>query len=360
MVDSRLAVTTDLGYRPELDGLRALAIAGVVAAHVGIGWAVGAATGVYFFFVLSGFLITRLLLDERAATGRVDLPAFWRRRVARLAPGLISLAAATALWAWLEGEDRTLDMVPSVLGYMSNWYMQVAGREDFLGHTWSLAVEEQFYLVWPIAFALVAWRMNAWWLAGAAIVASTFARWSLWGADGPVQWRTDFVADLLLVGCAAALLSYRRPIAIPRWLLGAGVATIASRVVLRGADLAGDWLTVWGVGPFAMASAVVILWAVDRRPRWLCWRPLVAVGRASYSLYLWHVLVFAIGTRAGWGLLPKLAAAGIVSTASYRFIEQPARRWLNSRWRNDSDPHRADGVVAGVEGDDVLVVAVPR
>ena len=167
MADGRLA------YLPALDGLRALAVAAVVAYHLGFGWASGGFLGVDLFFVISGYLITTLLLSERAATGRIALGDFWVRRFRRLVPPLVVMVAvvivATRIWGVPEQWASIRGDAIGTLAYVANWWYIIGGEsylDTLLGpsplrHTWSLAVEEQWYLLWPMAVAgLLAWRFG--------------------------------------------------------------------------------------------------------------------------------------------------------------------------------------------------------
>ena len=150
-----------IAYQPALDGLRALAVASVIAYHLGYGWARGGYLGVDTFFVLSGFLITSLLLAEFTCAGRIDLRAFWARRARRLLPALFVVLAAIAAYAawWAPAEERRQlrgDGLAALL-YSANWrfvlahhsYFDLFAAPSLVEHTWSLAIEEQFYLLWP-------------------------------------------------------------------------------------------------------------------------------------------------------------------------------------------------------------------
>ena len=156
---------------PALDGLRAFAVLGVMAYHLGLGWASGGYLGVDLFFVLSGFLITSLLVEEWRGTGRIRLGAFWGRRARRLLPALFLVLIAVALYAWLNGRLATVatggaaidlsglrDDAFATLFYVANWHLVLVHQSYFaqfsapspLQHTWSLAIEEQFYVIWPL------------------------------------------------------------------------------------------------------------------------------------------------------------------------------------------------------------------
>jgi peptidoglycan/LPS O-acetylase OafA/YrhL len=193
-----------LGRRPELDGLRGIAILLVVARHADTpGCASGGAIGVTMFFTLSGFLITSLLLEESASTGRVDLAAFYRRRALRLFPALFACIAVTIVLAvllgtWIASEQ----MVAAALLYFGNWALIARAEAGVLGHTWSLSVEEQFYVTWPLVLVLFGRSRRAViWLAGTGALVSVGLRFKLYSGD--TLWRvaygTDTKADALLV-----------------------------------------------------------------------------------------------------------------------------------------------------------------
>src|SRR5688572_19999684 len=156
-----------LRHMPALDGLRGLAVAGVVLCHAG--HLTGGYLGVDLFFVLSGFLITSLLLTERRDTGRISLSGFWARRARRLLPALFGMLAGVAVYAAVWADRAELDPIRAdalaTLGYVANWraifagngYWDVFSAPSPLEHTWSLAIEEQFYLVWPLAVLALLW-----------------------------------------------------------------------------------------------------------------------------------------------------------------------------------------------------------
>src|SRR5580698_3283056 len=155
-------------YVPGLDGLRALAVLAVVAYHVNLGWAQGGLLRVGIFFTLSGYLITDLLMAHQTATGRLQLVSFWQRRARRLLPALFVMLAVVAAWVALlqRGQLPALrGAMAAAIGYVSNWwligqnasYFSRFGPPSPLGHLWSLAVEEQFYLIWPWLVLLGIW-----------------------------------------------------------------------------------------------------------------------------------------------------------------------------------------------------------
>jgi peptidoglycan/LPS O-acetylase OafA/YrhL len=314
-------------YRPELDGLRAVAVLTVMAAHARVpGFAIeGGSAGVTLFFVLSGYLITALLLAERAALGAVDLRAFYVRRGLRLFPALVALLFVVAvgsvfgLWASAGGDMAVA--IPAVLVYAGNW-AQVAGLSmGPLGHTWSLAIEEQFYLIWPVTL-LLALRFGDRRMIGllAVLAAVLVTPWRvellLAGALGHAFAGTDAHADALLMGCAIALLDVKLP-APAGWLGLIGI-------VAAGALWSGGGGLVFML-PIATAGAVL---AVAGCPKQIGWGPLAHIGRISYGLYLWHFLFI------WWGLpWPVVfALAFMAAEVSYVAIERPFLR-LKDRFR---------------------------
>lgn len=310
-----------LGYRPALDGVRGVAIIAVMGYHFFVpGFAAGGYVGVTMFFVLSGYLITALMKEERARTGRLSVRNFYLRRVRRLIPALVVLVALVLILAAARGRIAEVGpMAASVLLYVGN----VAQLGDpisleHLSHTWSLAVEEQFYLVWPWVFILVAGR--AWVAAVAVGAAATLARMSGWDLAGLER------ADALMIGCALALGASRVP-----WVsMPAGLGSLAALAVVTVVPIPTPiLLTVVAVLTAMVIQAVAAPGLVTSL---LSLKPLVFVGRISYGLYLWH---FAVGwevwpTLAAWHWLPAAVVLSAISfgfaLASWRYVEQPLLR----------------------------------
>jgi peptidoglycan/LPS O-acetylase OafA/YrhL len=376
-----------LPYLPGIDALRAIAVLAVFLYHAGVGWMPGGFLGVDVFFVISGYLITSLLLSERRRTGRMRLGQFWLRRARRLLPAVGVLIAVTMIVAAIVEPDRLTELrsdAISSLAYVANWhlifehqsYFDQFQRPSLFRHLWSLSVEEQFYLFWPLAFAagislLGRKRLALGVLAGAA--ASLALTWILFDPNDAsrVYYGTDTHAAGLLIGVALALVwapwQLRR--AKPgRWcgsvLDAVGVIALCylalSFLRVHNYDLAlfhGGYLWI------ALAGAAVI--AVIAHPAarlgGLLARPaLVWLGLRSYSFYLWHWPVLAL-TRPGLdvslprGVLIPLQLLVVLALAdlSYRFVELPFRGKhklfsLPDGWLRVGRPALAFAVIATV------------
>ena len=353
---------------PGLDGLRAIAVMAVLLYHAnltglfgdeGIAFP-GGFLGVEVFFVVSGYLITALLLSEWRDASRIALGNFWLRRARRLLPALFLLLAAVMVVSLLFYPDEVASLrgdVLSALGYVTNWnfiladksYFEQIGRPSMVTHLWSLAVEEQFYLIWPLVFAfgmkrLGARRFGMVVIAGAAL--SALWMFILFDPDADpsrVFMGTDTRASALLIGCALAFVW-------PQWRLRAEVRA-GARVLLDVAGvaaLAGLVWMFWSVGEFdtwlypfgflacSLLSAVAIATVVHPASRLgpaLGNGPMRWVGVRSYGIYLWHWPIFMI-TRPGIDVqfegLPLFAfrfgLTFAIAALSYRYVEEPIRR----------------------------------
>lgn len=318
-----------------LDGLRGIAVLLVVAHHVsGSLVPFGGPVGVTLFFVLSGFLITRLLLKEEASRGRIDLRAFYIRRALRLYPALLLFLIALPLIMWATRDPQLGDYWWKGLAaaaYVTN--LLQAGGQGFgiLTHTWSLAVEEQFYLVWPailIGAGLLA-RGNRRRLVGivAGLLAVALAwRLAAMGAlpAGRVYFAPDTNAFALLGGALLGSLPVVRN--APRWVTYAAVAVLGVLSVLRLPDDHQEAANT--VAVLAAGVGLVAVWAAfSSAPTLLAWGPLVWVGTISYGLYLWHDALLKIepaGVGATGATRVGIAAlAVLVAWASFRWVERP-------------------------------------
>jgi peptidoglycan/LPS O-acetylase OafA/YrhL len=357
--------TGRLRHIPALDGLRGLAVIGVIAFHTsqvtGRADLPGGFLGVDLFFVLSGFLITSLLLGEHGARGSISLRSFWARRARRLLPALLLVLVAVAVyaarWATPDELSQLRGDALATLGYVANWREVLSNTSYFsqyqsaspLQHTWSLAIEEQFYLVWPLVVgAIVVWRRKSPTtvlvvsLIGAAV--SIGLMQLLYSPDGD-STRAYFGTDTRI---AAILLGAALAAAIVRW---GHVTSPAARFRLELAGLVGvvvlgvAWATLDGQsallyrGGFVvceLAALAVIATAVHPNPglvgRTLSFAPLCWIGIVSYGLYLWHWPVFVVldSSRVhldGFALLLfDLAVTLALTVLSFYLLERPIRR----------------------------------
>ena len=325
-----------LGHRPALDGLRALAVAAVLAFHTGVlraGW-----IGVDVFFALSGYLITGLLLAEANRFGGIRLGEFWRRRARRLFPAIALLLALIALFdligsdAW-RGPSRA--DVWGTVTYTANWVRLAEARSYWdlftapspLEHVWSLAIEEQFYVVWPLVFLLAwRWRGRRGATAAAAVLAGAFSVWQLWlgaaasGGFERIYVGTDtrapaFLFGALLVACADAggrcLRSAARivPLGIAALVVAAVRFDGEARFTYTGGLLAASTvgaITVWAAARLDRTSLPGRMLAV---------RPLQLVGRWSYGIYLFHWPVVVLLGAQRFDPWVQFAIVSLASTA---------------------------------------------
>ena len=317
-----------LGYRPALDGLRALAIISVVAYHAYPDAVPGGYIGVEIFFVLSGFLITRLLLDERAATGTISLRGFYARRARRLLPAVAVLASAYAVAAIVVGVPRAWMSLASVGLYFSNW-VNAGGTPlaSGLTHMWSLAIEEQFYLLWPVLLVGLL-RMPKHRVAAILITATVFGfawRELLWRSGetaNRVYYGSDTRCSGLLLGCAVAWLTVN---GAPAWMRHLTVPALLALTSLALRPPEWDRVSPGMTLTLAALCTAVLLTGGLHLPAY----GLAAIGQRAYGLYLWHAPLLALfgflPAFSGRTVLALVACAG-VAELSYRFVELPVRR----------------------------------
>lgn len=350
-----------LGYQGGLDGLRSVAILTIMVTHASYLLAPafsdrllpGGFLGVDLFFALSGFLITALLIEERAATGRTGVVAFYRRRALRLLPALAVVAVAHGIWAiWVGvGVERELKSLLAIGLYVSNW-VQASGWTIAagMGHTWSLAVEEQFYLVWPAVFLVIARRRlrpgTVLVVAGLVIAAVCAWRAVVW-TDLRPEWervyvRTDLRLDSLLGGGALAFAPAHGLLPTSLLRRAAPVAWLVFGAMLVAVHSDDDLMYFGGFTVVALTTPVMVWSAFATEPaRRILAHPLAEwIGRRSYGLYLWHVPVYVAVGYAGraapflasnpgrpWPLALVVAssviATFVVAALSYRYVERP-------------------------------------
>jgi peptidoglycan/LPS O-acetylase OafA/YrhL len=305
---------------PALDGLRGIAILLVMAFHF-TGQPFGGPYGVDLFFVLSGFLITTLLLEERECEGQVRLAAFYMRRARRLLPALVAMLACYLLFEAARGRNALADVADYGL-YAGNLYYVIVHHPDTtgLGHLWSLAEEEQFYLVWPAALLVLARaRRPLRWLLVIIGCLVTYRYALTLGAHASMTrlYRApDTHSEGLVMGAALAF-ARRNGFRANETLAKIGLALAIPPVFV------GQWTI--GVLMFELGAVCLVAAAVGETEfaGLLAWRPFVWLGTLSYSLYVWHFPV--IWTFGHKRVLVALAVTLCVSWLSYRFIERPFR-----------------------------------
>ncbi len=353
------------GHLKPLDGVRGIAIAAVLCFHTGASWAPGGFLGVDMFFVLSGFLITTLLLRERSRNGAISLGRFYARRALRLFPAVVAVCVFVLIHGpQLSGAEHTRGLRNGVLGtlfYFSNWQQafDLLPLYNLTDHTWSLAIEEQFYLIWPPVLALLLWRRTGpRRLLGVLLTltaVSVILRAALWLSGQPharVYYGSDVRADALLIGCALAVVHYYG--GLPRWVRLGAVPAAAALVAFIGlVHLQDGWLYDGGLTLIALTSAVFIAALVaapgDVPARVVSWMPLRGLGRISYGLYLWHWPIFLILSPGVVGLswlgtnAVRVAVSVAAAIASYFLIERPFLR-LRHRFDANRQPERSGGV----------------
>ncbi len=360
----------EMGYLPGLDGLRAVAIIGVLLYHAGIDWMPGGFLGVDVFFVISGFLITSLILEEYDRSGRVNFTKFYLGRARRLLPAVAVLLIAVGLAVLIVYQDALSAFREDALAtvfYVNNWwyifvdqsYFESVGRPPLLKHLWSLSVEEQFYLIWP-AFALLLMRSGGRplvrRLALVLAIASTVWMAVLSIRNGyPVDadpsrayFGTDSHSMGLLVGAALATmwrpgrLSTQVPRGAQLIITGIGVASLAA--VISFYLFVGEF-TPWLYrgGFLALAFFTTALIAAVTHPASFLGPALGTgvlryIGRRSYGIYLWHWPIFMV-TRPGidveWSepvtFIVRIALTLVIAELSYRLVEMPIRRGVLGR-----------------------------
>jgi len=349
-----------LGHRPALDGVRGLAILTVMGVHTGLPFPSGGFLSVDVFFVLSGFLITSVLVEEWQRTGSIRLGLFYIRRALRLLPGLAVLLVVLGLWS------TTLPYPAMVVGvwrdmfftffYVANWALAFDAMNPMglLGHAWTLAIEEQFYLLWPpvvLAATLREVSIRAFAvLVAVAIVVVALHRALMWDGGATMErmfFGFDTRCDTLLAGCLAALVA-RLPgrLSTPRRRQAGRVAGLAGTAVLSVlmvfAEREHDAMYLGGFTIVAVSAGLMLVYLVDNSrsalTRAFGMRPLAHAGHISYGLYLWHWPVFltTMVMYPDWSVgklnVTRFAITLVLAQLSSSLVEQPALS-LKKRWK---------------------------
>ena len=367
------AASTTWQHVPALDGLRALAVIAVLLFHGG--YLEGGFLGVDLFFALSGFLITSLLIRDAEGSGAdgrpgIDLLAFWGRRFRRLLPAVLVMISAVALWSWTFGSAADLDGVkrdgPWAVVYLANWhfisesggYWASFAQPSMFDHLWSLAIEEQFYVLWPLVVLMI-WTVarrpqrTLLVLSVTGAVVSVAAMLAIYDGGDPtrVYMGTDTRASSLLVGALVATAAARRVVSRLVAALGRRLDLV---VIVLGGLVLWSWASIDGAsaeslyrgGLFAHSLACAILVVLVATAsggvsvRALGWAPLAWVGTLSYGLYLWHWPVYVVLTPERTGidgltlLAARIAVSAAIAYASFRLVEDPLRHrvpWVRGR-----------------------------
>lgn len=342
-------------YQPALDGVRALAVVAVLLFHAGVPGFDGGYLGVSVFFTLSGYLITSLLIAEFDTKGTIDLPAFYGRRMRRLLPASVLTVGVIVLLSWItDWFDGVSSLRPQVIGSLfqvANWVLlagdgsyqellaETSGTPSPLEHFWSLAIEEQFYWLWPLAMLVILRRVGphrsrtiviGTLTALAAIAAPVIAQ--VWGADA-AYWATPARLAEILVGAFLAMALARRtelPSSLA-WLAPLGLVVLGASVVLF--PTVGGPAYEGALPLVAVVSGALLLGLQVEGPvrAGLSIAPLVFVGKISYGVYLYHWPIYVVldADRAGFDgaplVLVRLALTFAVAVASYFLFEQPIR-----------------------------------
>jgi peptidoglycan/LPS O-acetylase OafA/YrhL len=334
-----------------LDGLRALAILGVLGVHAGLGHLPGGHLGVSVFFVISGYLITSQLVREFGERGRLDLRRFYRRRAARLFPALTLCLLVTGVWSLTHSSLRDVALgLGSAALYLGNVVAAITGGEHMAHFEWSwtLSLEEQFYLLWPAALLVLAFARRATLgllLAGVLLSEVLRVLQPLEGATPGIYFAPHTRMGGLLLGAALAFLPVRRWAArlCPR--AATLLCTVALGIVATGylvADVHSRVTYVFWIPVAELATAVLVVasWhrASPAMDRLLSLRPLVHLGRISYGVYLWNVpVLLAIRTALGpdvpgsFSTLLAVPATVVLAQLSWVLLEQPVLRRVAGR-----------------------------
>lgn len=366
-----MAAKRSIRHIPAIDGLRAVAVVAVLLYHLGFGWIPGGFLGVDLFFVISGYVITRLLLDSIQRSGGLDLRGFYAARIRRLLPALLFMIVSTALFVgvWAPSAiKRFLTDIPFVLTGTMNWalvyrhqdYFEAIGRPPLLQHTWSLAVESQFYLVWPLILLLVLKRFGKKMIPGAAIAIASISGTALLILSlrldatntqrvSHVYFGTDTHSIGLFLGAALAVswipqnLSTKISKRAQDFVDGIGVigllGIVACFLFINESDATLYRIAFPLAGIFGCAIIMSLVHPASRFAPLLSTKPILWIGERSYAIYLWHWIIFQV-TRptvdlagATWALYAlRILIVFALADISLRWVELPIRSGAVESW----------------------------
>ena len=339
---------------PALDGMRGMMTVGVFVAHVSYQWLPGAILFMDAFFMMSSFFITRLLLKDWHRSGRIHFAAFYVRRLRRLYPALLAMVAPIALFAWLwlgHGLDRMLNVAGTIF-YFGNWLRALEiPHEKYLGHTWSLSIEEQYYLLWPALFGLgLAWTSRAqrainlrFWVPALAAVVVVSMVWRTWLATHGASWErmyngTDMRLDSLALGALLALTFDTRIVqSACAWLARPWLVWLMTGLMLAGAFHVNVFIPKWYAWqqPIFVLLSLALIMSFLKTPtgwglRFAFQNPVsLYLGAICYGLYLWHYpliwICYAVFELTVWQTLFICAPLALgLASLSYFLLELPA------------------------------------
>lgn len=381
-------------YVPGIDGLRALSVLAVIAYHLNLNWAEGGLLGVGIFFVISGYLITDQIINQWERHRRLNLLDFWVRRARRLLPAMIVMLFVVAIWLLIIEPSRLFGLkgdFMSSLFYFNNWwlifhnvsYFESFGPPSPIGHLWSLSIEGQFYILWPIVLIIVMkiarqrGRLIAWILTCAAVSALAMALIYVPGTDpSRVYYGTDTRVFALLIGAALAIawpsqkLNDKVSEPAQRMLdIVGGLGLVLLLVLFNQVNEFDDLLYRGGFLIISLIAAVVIAVLAHPASRLgaiVGCKPLRWIGVRSYSLYIWHFPVVILSSpnvnteESGMlRIIIQVAVSFLLASLSYKYVEEPIRRGsFKETWKNISVKRRG-GIRPGFLMAIIAVILIP-